>query len=94
MTQVVRLSTRTIGVFLTALGSSLQGMDKLAPGDRSSSAVIELLKYVLQEMESSEQTRVSQSERADLEIFLSQLQDVIEDHNPWVYESSPTDLIH
>ena len=44
--------------------------------------------------DSSDQTRVVQNERGELEIFRAQLQDVIEGDNFWVAELEPGDLIH
>lgn len=79
---------------MTALGSSLQGMDELPPEGRSSSAVLDLLDYVFREMDSSDQTRVSQSEKGDLETFCAQLRDVIEGDNYWSAELVHGDLIH
>ena len=87
-------TSRPVGVFVTALGSSLQGLDKLPAEDRSSSAVLELLDHVLREMDSSELTRVSQNEKGALKAFRAHLQDVIEGDNFWGQEFSPSDLIH
>ena len=85
---------RPVGALLVAFAASIQGIERLAPQNRSSRRVMNLLNHVLDRME-VETPELTRSDKRELKKLRSQLQDAVSNAPAmWANFPGPGGLIH
>ena len=93
MSQHKRFHSPSVGVLVTAMAASLQGIDRLPLEDRSSRAALALLDHVLQEMH-EHTPELRPRDKRELLTLRTQLQDAVEGQDMWVWLGIPRDVVH